>query len=296
MRPAATRGQSSVPDVSVVIPVRDGAESLPVLLASLDAQTLPRERFEVVVVDNGSRDATADIARAAGATLAVEPIANRSRARNAGIAVSRAPLVAFTDVDCVAAPDWLAALLRCEDRAPLVAGHVETTTRPEPNAVERLERAWRFAQEHWVRLGWAATANLAVRRRTLEVLGGFDPVYRHIGEDADLCLRAVRAGFPLAFCASAVVFHDAETTLRPMLKRSFRHGYGAHQARRRLGTGHVAWYDPAPVVWGPAALRRHGVVPEALARAERRRLGTLAQASYAARIVGSAWAELRRAR
>lgn len=295
MTPAGGRRRAS-PDVSVVIPVRDGAASLPALLASLDAQTLSRGRFEVVVVDNGSRDATPQIARAAGAVVAVEPVANRSRARNAGIAVARAPLVAFTDVDCVAAPDWLAALVECEDRAALIAGHVETTTRPAPNAIERLERAWRFAQEHWVRLGWAATANLAVRRRTLETIGGFDPVYRHIGEDADLCLRAVRAGFPLAFCGSAVVFHDAETTLRPMLQRSFRHGYGAHQVLRRLGTGHVAWTDPAPVLSGSAALRRHGVVPEALDRGERRRLGALAQASYAARIAGSAWAELRRAR
>lgn len=286
---------SGVPDVSVVIPVRDGASTLPPLLASLSAQTIAPERFEVIVVDNASSDATALIARAAGVRLVHEPVANRSRARNAGIVAARGELVAFTDGDCVVTPGWLEGLLRCRDRAPLLAGHVETCTRPTPNPVERFERAWRFAQEHWTPQGWAATANLAVTRQALEAIGGFDPTYRHIGEDADLCIRAGRAGYPLAFCPGAVVSHAAEQTLEPMLRRSFRHGYGAHQALVRVGVGHRAWTDPAPIRSGAAALRHHGVVPETLPVAECRRLGRLATASYAARMAGSAWAQLRRA-
>jgi hypothetical protein len=177
-----------------------------------------------------------------------------------------------------------------------VAGRVETTTSSRPNAVERLERAWRFAQEHWVEQGWAATANLAAERRALEVIGGFDPAYVHGAEDADLCLRAARAGFGLAYCPAAVVSHPAEIDLRPALRRAFRHGHGANQARRRMGVGHVAWADPSPALSGPAALRRLGVDPGALPPGDRRRLGVLAQASYGARIAGSVWAEVTRAR
>lgn len=287
---------SDLLEVSVVIPVRDGESSLPPLLASLAAQTIAAERFEIIVVDNASSDATGGVARAGGARVVEEPIANRARARNAGIAAARSELIAFTDGDCVAAPGWLEALLRCRDQAPLLAGRVETTTRPSPNSIERLERAWRFAQEHWVLQGWAATANLAVSRQALEAIGGFDAAYAHIGEDADLCVRAQRAGYPLSFCAGAVVSHVAERTLRPMLQRSFRHGYGAHQARVRVGVGHRAWTDPAPVRSGATALRHHGVAPETLTLIERRRLGSLAQASYAARMVGSAWAQVRRVR
>jgi GT2 family glycosyltransferase len=287
----------SAPEISVVVPARDGAASLPALLDSLAAQTLDRDRFEVVVVDNASSDATAEVARRAGAVVVSEPVPNRSRARNRGTGAAHADRLAFTDADCVAAPGWLEALLGCAGEAPLVAGPVITTVRGEPpNAVERLERRWRFAQEHWVREGWAATANLCVERAALDAIGGFDPAYRHIGEDADLCVRARRAGFALGWCPGAEVTHEAESELRPMLTRAFRHGYGAHQALRRVGTGHRAWSDPGPLLSRERALARLGIPPAELDPEERRRLGRLARLSYGARIAGSVWAEVQRAR
>jgi GT2 family glycosyltransferase len=286
----------SAPEISVVIPVRNGAGSLPPLLASLRRQTLAPERFEVVVVDNASSDATAALARAAGATVVAEPVPNRSRARNRGIEAARADRLAFTDADCIASEGWLQALLDCRGEAPLVAGPVEMTTRQPPNAVERLETRWRFAQEHWVLQGWAATANLCVERAALDAVGGFDPAYRQIGEDADLCLRARWAGFPLGWCPGAVVRHEAESSLGPMLSRAFRHGYGANQALHRVGTGHRAWADPVPALRASAALERLGIAPGSLNTDERRRLGRLAQLGYAARVAGSLWYELRRAR
>lgn len=285
----------SAPEISVVVPVRDGAGSLPALLASLEAQTLARERFEVIVVDNASRDRTAAIALSRGAVVVTEPVPNRSRARNRGIAAARAARIAFTDADCVAAEGWLEALLGCTG-APLVAGPVVTTVNASPNSVERLEQRWRFAQEHWVQQGWAATANLCVERSALDAIGGFDPAYLQIGEDADLCLRARAAGFELGFCPGAEVRHEAEASIAPMLKRAFRHGYGANQAHHRVGTGHRAWRDPTPIASGDAALSRLGIVPGELPTAERRRMRRLAKLSYSARVAGSVWSELRRAR
>lgn len=291
-RPAAL----SVPEISVVIPVRDGAESLPPLLASLRRQTLERERFEVVVVDNASSDGTAEVASAAGATVVSEPVPNRSRARNRGIEAARADRLAFTDADCVASEGWLEALVACRGEAPLVAGPVEVTTQPSPNAIERLEARWRFAQEHWVREGWAATANLCAERAALDAVGGFDPAYREIGEDADLCLRARSAGFALGWCPGAVVSHQAESSLGPVMRRAFRHGYGANQALRRIGAGHRAATDPRAALSRNAALRHLGVEPERLDPHERGRLGRVARLAYVARMTGSAWYELQRLR
>src|SRR3954452_24884575 len=181
-------------DISVIVPVRNGARSLPALLQSLDAQTLPHDRFEVIVVDNGSEDRTAEIAEAHGSRVISEPIANRSRARNRGAAAARSALYAFTDADCVAHPDWLQELVGSGNQAPLMAGDVKVRVRERPNAVERFEALWRFGQRSWVEhQGWAATANLLVRADAFEAVGGFDPEWRHIGEDADFCMRARRS-------------------------------------------------------------------------------------------------------
>lgn len=287
------RADGRAPEVSVVVPARDAAASLPRLLASLADQTLARSRYEVIVVENGSRDETARVAAAGGARVVREPIANRSRARNAGVAAARADLIAFTDADCTAESGWLEALLACRGRGPLVAGRVRVATRSPPNAVERLEQSWRFANQSAG--GWAATANLLVARAAFDAVGGFDPGYRHIAEDADFCLRAGRAGFALAYCEQAAVIHDAERELGPLLRRSFFHGYSSTQALRRVGVGNAAWRDWRPLLSPRTALARAGL-EDSLEPRERRRLGALASASHASRVAGSLWALLRRAR
>src|SRR4051812_33022650 len=171
-----------MPEISVVIPVRDGASSLPTLLDSLASQDLDDDRYEVIVVDNASRDATAEVAAARGARVIHEPRPNRSGARNAGARAAGSDVLAFVDADCRAAPGWLSALLACRGRAPLVAGRVDIETRPTPNSIEQFESRWRFKQEVGVSQGWAATANLLVEREAFDAIGGFDTTYRHIGE------------------------------------------------------------------------------------------------------------------
>jgi GT2 family glycosyltransferase len=283
------------PAISVVVPVRDGAGSLGALLSSLAAQTLAADRFEVVVVDNGSRDdAPAAVARAAGAVAVRESWANRARARNVGVAAARGSLIAFTDGDCRVAPGWLAALVTCLETAPLVAGPVVVDATPRPGRCERLEALWRFDQETNVReTHWAASANLAIRRDAYEEIGGFDSAYLQIGEDVDLCLRARAAGHDLAYCRDAVVHHDPETRLRPILGRAFRHGWSSNQHHHRLpmAVGWRYWRHPRPAVFGDWALTSRG--GDLRTDAD---LLWLARAEYAARVLGSAYAELRRAR
>jgi GT2 family glycosyltransferase len=287
---------SSAPDISVVVPARDATATLPALLESLRAQEVAAERYEVVVVDNASRDDTAGFARSLGARVVHEPVPNRSRARNRGVADARADLIAFTDADCVATTGWLRGFLDCGDRSPLRAGPVLVRTREPPNRVERFETLWRFGQESWVRQGWAATANLCVTRDAFERVGGFDPAYRHIGEDVDFCVRAGRAGQRLGWCADAVVTHATEHRLWPLLKRSFFHGYSSGQCWHRVGFGQRAWRDPLPAVVGDRALRQFGASPDYFEADEWRRLVRVARPAHAARVLGSLWGEATRAR
>lgn len=104
------RGPRGAVTVSVVIPARDAAATLPLLLRALRAQTATV--LEVVVVDDGSRDDTAAVAASLGATV-VRMDRNRGPgpARNAGVAQSRGAVIAFTDADCVPPPDWIARSL-----------------------------------------------------------------------------------------------------------------------------------------------------------------------------------------
>jgi GT2 family glycosyltransferase len=281
------------PEISVIVPVRNGARSIPELLRSLWAQTLAHDCFEVIVVDNGSSDGTAQLAAEHGARVVIEPVANRSRARNAGAAAASAPLYAFTDADCVAQPRWLEALLRNSCRAPLLAGQVRLRVGRSPNAIERFEALWRFGQEEWVRQqGWAATANLLVRGDAFAAVGGFDPAWRHIGEDVDFCFRARAAGYRLDYCDEAIVEHDGERELRPFLRRCFRHGYSVNQAYYRLGAGYRAWRRPLPALAGDRALREIGHSPEQFDGREWHRMARVARLGYGARVIGSLWAEL----
>ncbi len=287
---------SSRPEISVIVPVRNGADALPNLLRSLAAQTLSPDRYEVIVVDNDSSDDTAQVARAAGAIVVTEPVANRSLARNRGAAVARSPLYAFTDADCVADPVWLEAFLRCAPKAPLVAGDVQVSVRDRPNAIERFERIWRFGQRWWVQQGWAATANLLIDAEAFRAIGEFDPSWRVAAEDVDFCIRARAQGFALEFCEEAVVRHYGERTFGPFLRRCFNHGYGSNQAFYRYGIAWRAWREPKPAFVGDNALRRIGQQPEGFSSGEWRRMAQMARIAYAARIAGSLWAEVQRAR
>jgi glycosyltransferase involved in cell wall biosynthesis len=282
------------PEISVVVPVRNGARSLPRLLSGLERQTFPRERFEVVVVDNGSRDDGAGVAHAWGANVVVLEHGNRAAARNAGAQAAQAPLLAFTDADCEPEPEWLEALRECLDASRFVAGAVVLQHGEPPNRVERFDALWRFAQERYVPHGYAATANVGIHRDAFETVNGFDPGFRKIGEDVDFGLRVKASGVAIAYCPRARVRHAISANLREAVSRAIVHGYSSTQLARRHGSeyGRVYWRHPRPAFSGDWAVRRTGVDPRA---PEADGLLAVARAEYAGRILGSLWAVARRA-
>ena len=235
------------PRVSVVVPVRNAARTLPRTLPALGA--LSPAPAEIVLVDNGSTDDSRDRLEAfAGAHAAIvlhEPRPGASVARNAGTRAATGEVVAFTDADCCPRPDWLAAL-----SAPLIdpvvgavagptastapAGVVETFgslfTLPAPAAATRHTRWTPWA-------GGFPTANLAVRRTLLERLGGFDESVAIYGEDYDLCARLYATGAAIAYAPDAVVEHQHRVALRPMLRQAFGFGRSHAYLMRRHASG-----------------------------------------------------------
>ena len=233
------------PVVTVVVPVRDGARVLPACLDALVAQQ-DAPPFEVVVVDNGSRDATARLARAHPVVDRVvsEPRPGSYAARNAGIAAARGRVLAFTDADCRPDPRWLAHGVAALDRAGVVGGRVRAVVQDRPTTWERYDRATYLDQERAVRdEGYAATANLLVRAEVFAAIGPFDPTLSSSG-DLEWGQRATAAGHRPVHAPDAVVDHVARRTAR-----------GTWRLHRRLGAG---WRDLArrgarpPVLQEPA--------------------------------------------
>src|SRR5262245_7855555 len=98
-------------DVSVVIPVYNGASTLAACLTALESQSLPRPRFEIIVVDDGSTDETASIAAAFPVRLVRRTNGGAPAARNSGLREATGAWVAFTDADCIPSRGWLAHLM-----------------------------------------------------------------------------------------------------------------------------------------------------------------------------------------
>jgi glycosyltransferase involved in cell wall biosynthesis len=212
--------------VSVVVPARDAAPTLERTLLSLSRQELTAP-FEVILVDDGSRDATIEIAARFAPLVKVVQSGESSgpgAARNRGAAVARAPVLAFTDADCFPTPRWLTEGLAAMAGADMVQGRVE----PDPSVPRSpCDRTVEVTAER----GFYETANLLVTRKLFDSVGGFrDWVLEHeartgskrkrtedrrrarasrtpIGEDTLFAWNARRVGARTAFASAAAVHH-----------------------------------------------------------------------------------------
>ncbi|MBW3663705.1 MAG: glycosyltransferase [Actinobacteria bacterium] len=199
-----------LPDVAVVVSTRDRAALLPRLVDALERQDL-RRPFEVVIVDDGSADATpqvlVDLERRTTLDLRVvrhERSRGPAAGRNTGWRISRAPVIAFTDDDTVPQPGWLSAGL---DAAAPGHGIVVGRTRANPDQMGDIGPFSRTLDIAGVR--FYETCNIFYDRADLERVGGFDERFtRPGGEDVDLALRVLGTGAESRYAEDAVVHHD----------------------------------------------------------------------------------------
>lgn len=231
--------------VSIVIPAYNCAAHVERLLASLFAQTYPRERYEILLVDDGSSDDTAAIARR---TLAQWPGAGRvlqkpnggpASARNAGVRASTADVIAFIDADCVADPDWLESIVQSLTADAAGVGGPLRNIAP-PGWVTGYLDACQFYRQR-ARNGvvdYLLTANVAFRREALTQVGGFIEQRGVWAEDADLSFRLKQEGYALLLAPGGAVTHfGAPGSVGGLCRELYRYGFGAAVLSRNWRNG-----------------------------------------------------------
>lgn len=256
--------------VAVVVPVLNGQDMVYECVTACIAQTCPPD--EVFVVDNGSRDGTADRARAAGATVLSEPVKSSFRARNRGWQSASSDIIAFTDVDCVPRPNWLADLTEpfVDPSVAAVGGAIiqaELDSAAQRWMVERrfLDQGFNACAEF---RPFFATANAAYRRSTLESIGGFDEAFVVAGGDTDLTWRVQElAGGRAVYRAEAAVDHFVGRSVTEITGRWHRYSAGTVVLERRW-SGWPGFPVPPRVFARTAAVWR---LPFALANRARTR-------------------------
>jgi len=231
------------PLFSVVVPTYDHPRQLKVCLEGLAALKFPRDRFEVIISDDGSpgpmEPVVAPFRDRLGITLIAHPNRGPAAARNRGAARAQGTYLAFIDSDCVPAPDWLAALANRFARTPdhLIGGGIANALPKNPFSTAT-QLIVSYVYEYHDRRGegdrFFNSGNIAVPAERFRELGGFDESFPlPAGEDYDLCHRWQHAGYGMTYAPEALVYHAHALTFTGFCRQHFTYGRGLF--RYRLG-------------------------------------------------------------
>lgn len=242
--------------MTVVVAARNAHSTLGACLASLRALDYPD--FTITVVDDGSTDDTAAIARHAGVTVLIGPGRGAGAARNLAIDASAADVVAFTDADCTVPPQWLRALtdgLATPDVAG-VGGNQRNVFPAGRDAeaqhfdaffkVASVVSAYTRSGERAQLVDHVASCNSAYWRAALVDVGGF-PADFWPGEDVDLDYRLARRGYRCLYVPNAEVAHHRPGTLAWFRQMMRRYGRAEHALAARYGRFRTIHYVPIAV-------------------------------------------------
>src|SRR5438067_9268877 len=237
------RALAKAPFVSVIVCSYNGARTLADCLISLGKLNYPN--YEVILVDDGSTDNTAQVAaQYPNVRYIHQSNLGLSHARNAGAAAATGEVFAYTDSDCMADPDWLYYLV-----GTLVSGEYAgvggpNMSPPAQNAIQACVAAAPGGPSHVLLTDTVAEhipgCNMAFYRWAFEQVGGFDPEYHAAGDDVDFCWRLQQSGCVIAFSPTAIVWHHRRFTLRAFLKQ--QEGYG--EAESLLRFKHLIFFGP----------------------------------------------------
>lgn len=234
---------AAFPFVSIIIPVRDDPDNLKECVKSLEKLDYPADRREIIVIDDGSKDAVS----IPGIHVLRNDVSKGPAAcRNAGAALAGGEILAFLDADCMAGENWLSGLVPFFKAVGVnaVGGDVDGYYHKSfldryENAFSSLNMGKRLMMEgKSASTLYAPTANLLVSRGAFKTVGGFNEEM-HIGEDVDFCWRLRNLDYALVYVPFGAVSHKHRNKLGRMLNRRMDYGsseallYKAHRDKKK---------------------------------------------------------------
>lgn len=236
------------PKVSVVVCAYNAAATLEDNLSSLARLDYPD--YEVIVVNDGSYDATLEIAQRFAVKIISVPNGGLSAARNLGLHAASGEIVAYTDADTRVDRDWLSHLVQpLMEHAFAGVGGPNVVPSDDSWIAQCVARAPggpihvmldNVTAEH------IPGCNMAFRRAALLQIGGFDPTYTKAGDDVDICWRLQDAGYSLGFAPGALVWHHHRASVGAYVRQQIGYGEGEsflfHRHIDRFNArGHMRW-------------------------------------------------------
>lgn len=222
------------PTVSVIVSVYNGERTIADCVQSLLAQDYPADKYEILIVENGSTDNTTAIVKRYPVTLLHSPMKGLARARNYGIERAIGQIIAMTDADCVADPHWISGLVELYQDPCVggVGGLIKDYVHSEMSWSERFaaeaQPLVNYVSGECEFLPHLAGANCSYRRELLIAAGLFNPqIPTYYGEDVEMSWRLqIRTGTNLAYAPKAVIHHHHRSTASGLFKQYRHYGFG----------------------------------------------------------------------
>lgn len=215
---------------SIIIPAYNSEKTVDLCLQALLSQSVPRELYEIILVDDGSTDATAEIVQPYPVIYHYQKNTGPAAARNQGVELAKGEIVLFTDSDCVPDHCWIQEMASPFIKNPKISGVKGAYKTKQRGLTARFAQAEfedRFTLlEKSAFIDMVDTYSAAFKREVFLKAGGFDPSFPVANnEDTELSYRLVSAGHLFVFNPSAFVYHTHPDTLKKYLKIKFWRGY-----------------------------------------------------------------------
>lgn len=215
---------STEPFVSIIVPTLNEEKNITKCLRAIFDMNISKDQYEVIVVDNGSKDKTVQIATDFGTKVLIKPDVNISLLRNFGTKEAKGDIFAFIDADCLVTENWLKEALGELENEEVGATGANYKINGKGTWVSR---AWELHKKNRTfrsEVGWIQSGNLLIKRRCFESIGGFNERL-NVCEDSDICFRIKEKRYKIISNDAICSYHTGDPrTIIEFFRKQLWHG------------------------------------------------------------------------